>query len=121
MFNRLTILKRREVGQGIADRLMAAEHAIDLAIARTADLTGYMPSVRAEANLACEVGQEALEHAVASFSALVKARASMIASHRQLAVTKDEIGLRTVSFGGLVGKSEEANIRHLSEVAKSAA
>lgn len=121
MFNRLTILKRREIGQQVADRLMAAEHAIDLAIARTAELTGFMPSCRAEADLACEVGQEALEHAAASFSALVKARASMIASHRELAATKDQIGLRTVSLGGLVGKSEEANIRHLTEVAKTAA
>ena len=88
MFNRLTILKRREVAQGVADRLMAAEHAIDLAIARTAELTGFIPAARAEADLACEVGQEALEYAAESFSALVKARAQMIASHRELAVTK---------------------------------
>ena len=93
---------------------MAAEHAIDLAIARTAELTGFMPAARADADLACEVGQEALEYAAESFSALVKARAQMIASHRELAATKDQIGLRTHALGGLVGKAE---VRHLAEVA----
>ncbi len=117
MFNRQIILKRREVAQGVADRLMAAEHAIDLAIARTAELTGFIPSARAEADLACEVAQEALEYAAESFSALVKARAQMIASHRELAQTKDQIGLKTYGLGGLVGKPFNAEVRHLSEVA----
>ena len=117
MFNRQTILKRREVAQEVADRLMAAEHAIDMAIARTAELTGFIPSARAEADLACEVGQEALEYAAESFSALVKARAQMIASHRELAATKDQIGLKTYGLGGLVGKPFSSEVRHLNEVA----
>ncbi len=117
MFNRQTILKRREVAQEIADRLMAAEHAIDMAIARTAELTGFMPTARAEADLACEVGQEALEYAAESFSALVKARAQIIASHRELAATKDQIGLKTYGLGGLVGKPFDSHIRHINEVA----
>lgn len=117
MFNRQTILKRREIGQGVADRLMAAEAAIDMAIARTAELTGFIPAARAEADLACEVGQEALEYAAESFSALVKARASIIASHRELAATKDDIGLKTYAFGGLVGKPYESRVTHLTEVA----
>ncbi|RYE58493.1 MAG: hypothetical protein EOP18_01065 [Rhizobiaceae bacterium] len=117
MFNRQIILKRREIAQGVADRLMAAEHAIDLAIARTAELTGFIPSARADADLACEVGQEALEYAAESFSALVKARAQMIASHRELAATKDQIGLKTYGLGGLVGKPFHSEVRHLSEVA----
>ncbi|KQX25538.1 MULTISPECIES: hypothetical protein [unclassified Sphingomonas] len=117
MFNRQTILKRREVAQGVADRLMAAEHAIDIAIARTAELTGFIPSARAEADLACEVAQEALEYAAESFSTLVKARAQIIASHRELAVTKDEIGLKTYGLGGLVGKPFNSEVRHLTEVA----
>ena len=54
MFNRQTILKRRELAQEVADRLMAAEHAIDMAIARTAELTGFIPAARAEADLAKE-------------------------------------------------------------------
>ena len=63
MFNRQIILKRREIGQEVADRLFAAEHAIDAAIARTAELAGYIPAARSDAGLACEVGQEALEYA----------------------------------------------------------
>ena len=122
MFNRMTIMKRREVAQDVADRLMAAEHAIDIAIARTADLTGFLPTARVEAELPCETGQEALEYAAESFSALVRARAQMIASHRELAVTKDQIGLRTVSLGGLVPKPPaQAQVTHLTEVASAAA
>ena len=120
MFNRLTILKRREVAQGVADRMMAAEHAIDQAIARTAELTGFIPSARAEAELPCETAQEALEYAAESFSALIKARAQIIASHRELAVTKDQIGLKTVALGGLVAKPYSSEVRHLAEVASAA-
>jgi len=117
MISRQTILKRREVAQGVADRLMAAEAAIDLAIAKTAELTGFIPAARAEADLACEDAQEALEYAAESFSTLVKARAKIIASHRELSITKDEIGLRTYGFGGLVGKPYSAEVRHIAEVA----
>jgi hypothetical protein len=116
MLNRETILKRRAVAQDVADRLFAAEEAIDIAIAKTAELTGFMPTARVEAGLACEVGQEALEYAAESFSALVRARAQIIASHRELNSTKDDIGLRTVSFGGAVAKPFEQR-RHLTEVA----
>jgi len=121
MFNRQIILKRRELAQGVADRLIAADHAIDLAIARTAELTGFIPAVRAEAELPCETAQEALEYAAESFSALIKARAQMIASHRELAVAKDEIGLKTVALGGLVPKPSTARISHLAEVGSVAA
>lgn len=117
MFNRETIIKRREVAQGVAERLFAAEEAIDAAIARTAELTGFIPAARVQAELACEVGQEALEYAAESFSALVRARAQIIASHRELNTTKDSIGLRAVSFGGAGAKPFNSEVRHLTEVA----
>jgi len=117
MFNRETIFKRRAVAQDVAERLFAAEQAIDAAIAKTAELTGYIPAARVEAGLACEVGQEALEYAAESFSALIRARAQIIASHRELNVTKDQIGLRTVSFGGAGAKGFDAHISHVEEVA----
>lgn len=120
MFNRETIIKRREVAQDVADRLFAAEQAIDIAIARTAELTGFIPAARIDAGLACEVGQEALEYAAESFSSLIKARANIIASHKELNTTKDQIGLRAVtSWGGGVGKPFESQVRHL-EVASAA-
>lgn len=117
MLDRQIILKRREIGQEVAARLFAAEDAIDAAIARTAELAGFMPAARGDAGLACEVGQEALEYAAETFSALVKARAQIIASHRELNATKDQIGLRAVSFGGGQGKPFSSEVRHLSEVA----
>ncbi len=117
MVNRETIIKRREVAQEVANRLFAAEEAIDIAIARAAELAGYMPAARVEAGLACEVGQEALEYAAESFSALVRARAQIIASHRELAVNKDQIGLKAYAIGGFVFKPEWSEVRHLKEVA----
>ncbi len=118
MVNREIILKRREVGQDVANRLFAAEQAIDIAIARCAELTGFIPAARLDAGLACEVGQEALEYAAESFSALVKARANIIASHKELNTAKDQIGLRGVtSWGGGVGKPFEAQVRHLEVAA----
>ncbi len=116
MVNRETIIKRREVAQEVANRLFAAEEAIDAAITKAAELAGYMPTARVEAGLACEVGQEALEYAAESFSALVRARAQIIASHRELAANKDQIGLRTYALGGF-GKPFSFEVRHLAEVA----
>ena len=81
-----------------------------------ADLTGFIPAARSDAGLACEVGQEALEYAAESFSALIKARAQIIASHRELAETQDRIGLQTHSWGALHEKAvAPGTVRLVSE------
>lgn len=115
----LMLKDRRNAAQKIADQLMASERSIDLALADVAGLTGAMPAARIEANIAAEVGQEALEQAAEVLVALVSARRKIIATHRELAGVKDRIGLREVALGGLVPK-EAADAGGLRVVAQAA-
>jgi hypothetical protein len=114
--------KRRQAAQYVADRLIAAEKAIDQAIICTADLSGSLPKARVDAHLAAEIGQGALEQASQTFASLVQARRNIIETHRELADTKIEIGLREVSLGGLMDKPPSAaQPQHLAIVASKAA
>jgi hypothetical protein len=98
------LAQRRKAGQDIANCLMAAEAAIDQALASAATLAAAMPTARLEAGVAAEVGQEAMEFAAKTCAALFEARASVVATHKELEKTKTAVGLRAVSFGGLVEK-----------------
>lgn len=111
--------QRRKAAQGIADRLMATEKAMDVAIVQMADLSSFMLTARIEANIATEVGQGALENAAATLVSLVQARGGIIATHKELAVAKDQIGLREVALGGLTPKqaSETPGLRVVAQAA----
>lgn len=108
---------RRNAAQGVADRLIAFETALDVALARAADLTGYMPTARLEANVAAEVGHAAMEHSAAALSLIMRARGEIVAAHKELAITKDAIGLRTVAIGGLMPKPASSHLTVVEAVA----
>jgi hypothetical protein len=112
--------KRRSAAQEVANRLMAAEEAIDAALAAVAELQGYLPVARCEANLAACVGQEAFEGAAETMSSLIRARRNIVDTHHHLAETKDQIGLRAVALGGL-GQKAELNPGGLKVVERTAA
>jgi hypothetical protein len=114
------LIKRREVAQELANRLIAAEHAIDAALTAIADLSGYMPVARCEAKISAVIGNGALESAAETFSSLVRARRGIIDTHHHLAEARDQIGLRNVALGGLELKSEH-NSGGLSIVKRNAA
>ncbi len=97
--------KRRNAAQEIANRLIAAEDAIDAALTAVADLSGYMPIARCDANLSAVVGQGAVEAATETMASLVRARRNIIDTHHHLAETRDQIGLRTFALGGLGEKA----------------
>jgi hypothetical protein len=101
--------KRREVAQELANRLIAAEYAIDAALTAVADLSGYMPVARCEAKLSAVIGNGALESTAETFSSLVRARRNIIDTHHHLAEAKDQIGLRAFALGGLDLKAEHTN------------
>ena len=103
------LIKRRAVAQELANRLIAAEHAIDAALTAMADLSGYMPVARCEAQISAVIGNGALESAAETFSSLVRARRGIIDTHHHLAEAKDQIGLRNVGLGGLYPKAEHRN------------
>lgn len=96
--------ERRAIAQNVADQLFAAEAAIDAAIAATATLTGLMPSVRADAGISALIGQDALLQASQTCAELVRARGSIVATHKALTIAQHEMGLGAVMFGGLVDK-----------------
>lgn len=90
---------RQAVAQRVADRLFAAENAIDIALTRAAELTAAMPQARAEARLPAMVGQIALDRAADAFSALVEARRRIVETHAHLDEARAQIGLREVDAG----------------------
>lgn len=113
--------QRRDAVQQVADRLFAAEKAIDLALRCAAELNATMPTARSEANLAASVGQDALERAADAFASLVQARRQMVEAHQRLDETKTQIGLRTLAVGGGMEKGALAAGSHLSVVSSAAA
>lgn len=105
--------RKQDAAQAVADRLIAAEIGIDDALSLAADLSAFMPKARKSAFLAAEVGQEAMELASEAMQHLVRARASIVATHQKLAEVRDDIGLSTVNFGSLYGKPVKASVVNL--------
>lgn len=99
--------KRMNAAQNIADHLIAAEAAIDDAVAKVATLAAVMPAQRLAANVAAEVGHDALEGALSAAQALVDARARIVVTHQALAAARDAMRLSPKSFGPLPGKPED--------------
>jgi flagellin-like hook-associated protein FlgL len=105
--------ERLNAANEVAKLLFATENAVDGALADAGSLTAAMSNARRQANLAATVGQEAVEEVAAAVAAIAKARGHIVAAHRALDATKDQIGLRTVSFGTGAGKlgSEQGSLR----------
>jgi hypothetical protein len=107
--------KRRDAALKVAEKLFAAEDAIDAALARAAELNSALVTARTDAELSAVVGQEAFEVAAAAFAALAKARGEIVETHRRLSETKIQVGLRTVAVGELGKPLGDAS--HLKVVA----
>ena len=91
--------QRRNAAENLTKRLFATEKAVDDAIHKMADLAGYMPIARTNANLSAVVGQEAITQAAETLAALVGARGHLVATHNSLAETRDQIGLQAMAMG----------------------
>ncbi len=91
--------QRRMVAEQIAGALFEAEAAIDAALAKTATLTGVMPSLRREAGASALIGQDAVEHASQAIMALAEARRAIVETHKELSVAQTQIGLGAVMVG----------------------
>jgi hypothetical protein len=113
---------RQAVAQKLADRLFAAENAIDIALTRAAELTAAMPQARAEARLPAMVGQAALDRASEVFVALVQARRQIVETHARLDEAREQMGLREVDAGDTEPKTppgftEGADVVHIRAAA----
>ncbi|MBV9882480.1 MAG: hypothetical protein JO276_05680 [Sphingomonadaceae bacterium] len=110
---------RRTAVLKVAESLYAAENAIDVALARAAELTGAMVSARTEANLSAIVAQDAFEGSAAAVATLTRARGELVETHKRLTEAKIQVGLRTLAVGDM-GKPPSAELdegRHLRSVA----
>jgi hypothetical protein len=93
------LIKRKQAVVKVADSLHSVEDAIDLALARAAELSATLVTARSDAGLSAMVGQDAFEGAAAAFAALARARGDIVETHRLLTETKAQIGLRTMAIG----------------------
>ena len=90
--------QRRLVAEQIAGALFEAEAAIDAAIAKTATLTGIMPSLRRQAGASALIGQDAVERAGQAIMALTEARRAIVETHKELSIAQTQIGLGAVTM-----------------------
>jgi len=110
---------RRNAAMKVAESLIAAEDAIDAALARAAELNGNMVTARSDAKLSALVGQDAFEVSASAFAALARARCDIVETHKRLSEAQIQVGLRTVAIGDLRPKppAERAEGQHLKAVA----
>lgn len=110
--------ERIAAARQVAERLFEAEAALDVAIARAAELAAAIPNARREANLAACVGQEAFVCAANMLPKLAEAREELLTAHEHLDETKTQIGLRLTAFGSSGGKPQgEGELRIVGQAA----
>lgn len=109
---------RQAIAQRVAERLHAAESALDVALTRAAELTAEMPAARAEGRLPAMVGQDAFDKAAGAIAALVEARRRLVETHRSLDDARAQIGLAEVAAGDLLPKPSPSP--PLAEAARTA-
>lgn len=90
----------------ITEQLLAAEAAIDAAVAAVATLAATMPLATQQANVGTHVLQESLMHAMETCQQLVKARTNILRTHRSL-VTASQ-GFSPMAFGDVTPMCEAA-------------
>lgn len=100
---------RNDLGRRMAEKLHAAERALDGALAEIGDLSALMTRGRMDHGIAAVVGQEALEHVAKCGGALTKARRALVEGHKQMARDARLMRITWTAFGGpLEGKPEDA-------------
>lgn len=99
-------MSRQALSATIAERLHAAEAAIDAALIETAQLAALLPAARTEAYLSAVTGQKAFDGAAASIGALAQARSHIVDTHNVLAALARKLGLDAVAVG-ILDKPED--------------
>lgn len=87
------------VGEALANRLYAAENAIDSALTEAGALMSMLPSARTTLWLSAVTGQRIFDDAAASIQALAQARGHMVSAHNTLAALARRLGLEVLATG----------------------
>ena len=93
---------RHNVARSVAERLFAAEEALDLAAVRIAELNAALPLARLDARVAAMIGQDAIEQSASAVMLVARTRERIVATHASLKRASDDIGLAETSYGDLL-------------------
>jgi len=94
---------RQEAAKAVVKELAPFESSLDIALARGGRFLAALAEGRLEAEVAPSVGHAAIMSTLATVSALGQAREGVVATRRELALTRVRLGLREVALGGLMG------------------
>lgn len=101
----------------VTEKLLAAEAAIDAAIAAVASLAAQVPIATLQANIGTHVMQEALMYTMETCQQLVKSRSNIIRTHGALRVVQDVVGLGDMQGCPKSAELAPQPVRHLAAVA----
>ena len=103
--------QRIKAARQVADQLLPAETELDNAILHASRMAIALIEGRKTARLPLDTGQEGLAFMARATAKLIDARGDMMAAHIALRATKDQIGLRTISFGDLWESPKTAELK----------
>jgi hypothetical protein len=91
--------QRLHAAEKVADQLSPAEVDIDNTITSLMALSGAMMTAITDAKLPRVLAQEAFDSLGEAIGLMFAARSKVVDTHNHLNAAKEQIGLRTVSFG----------------------
>lgn len=96
----------QDIGREVADKLFAAERAVDEAISAIAHFQGMLPDAGRRAGLSFGYIQAPMAHLATANIDLIRARESTSSAHKSLEVIQRATGLAAVSYGPFVDKPD---------------
>ena len=104
------MLKERLVAaERIAAELHDAEHAVDQAIVKIAQLAATLPSARIDTKISSIVDQETVAKVTQAVAAVGQVRQMMTEAHQALGETQKQVGLGARMFGAGLNKPPAAS------------
>ena len=94
--------QRQAIARHVAECLFAAEAALDVAVARIAELNAALPLARLDARLAATIGQDAIHNSASAMMLIAQTREKIVITHMSLKEASDAIGLKELSYGDLL-------------------
>lgn len=85
--------QRQSIARNVAERLFAAEAALDIAAARIAELNAALPLARLDARLSTAIGQDAFASSASALVLVAETRERIVATHANLKQASDDMGL----------------------------
>ncbi|WCM25920.1 hypothetical protein NDN01_18085 [Sphingomonas sp. QA11] len=104
--------QRQAIARTVAERLFAAEEALDVAATRIAELNAALPLARLNVGLSAVIGQNALNTSASAVKLIAKTREKIVATHANLKQASDDIGLAEISYGDLIKPNKGALAPH---------